>query len=155
MGDKKGIGDWHEDEEDRVYGERHAGIVIKDQKILLIHRKKNGLEYYVFPGGHRRQGEEGVVALPREIFEETNIKVTNLKPAFEFKDYLANNTDYYYLCEWQKGEKPELVGEEKTRNSNENFFEPLWVETEKISQLNILPSFAKSWAVEWFHTREA
>ena len=51
--------DYHDDEELRIEGERYAGIVIKDSKALMIHRFKNGLEYYVFPGGHRRRGRGG------------------------------------------------------------------------------------------------
>ncbi len=30
---------------------RVAAVIIKDDKILLIRRIKNGQEYYVFPGG--------------------------------------------------------------------------------------------------------
>jgi hypothetical protein len=34
MGHKKSVSDWHEDEKDRINGERHAGIVIRDNKIF-------------------------------------------------------------------------------------------------------------------------
>jgi 8-oxo-dGTP diphosphatase len=142
------MADRHDDEKGRINGERHAGIVIRDNKILLIHRRKKGMEYYVFPGGHRRQGEKGEDTLVREILEETNTRVTNPQLAFEFRDYPTENIDYYYKCEWLSGDKPELVGEEKTRNSEDNFYEPLWVDKEKVPELNILPKFAKDWLVD-------
>ena len=46
---------------------RASAIVIRDNKILLIHRKKEGREYWVFPGGGIEEGEKG---------EETIVKRT-------------------------------------------------------------------------------
>lgn len=89
---------YHQDEDVRVRGERHAGIVIKDQKLLTVHRIKDGYEYWVFPGGHRRSGEAGVQAVIREVYEESGIEIANAKLVFEFKNYLMNHVDYYYLC---------------------------------------------------------
>lgn len=140
--------DYCEDKEQQIKGERHAAIVIKDGQILLIHRLKNNLEYYVFPGGHRRKGESGAKAAIRETEEETGIIVKNDKLAFKFLDNFLNKTDFYYLCSWKKGENPNLRGEEKVRNCPENFYEPRWVKLETINNLNILPQFAKFWLLE-------
>lgn len=129
----------------RIPNERHAGIVIKDNKILLMHRKKKGREFWVIPGGHRHEGEVGEEVVIREIAEETNIAVENAELVFEFRDYKKNNFDFYYVCRWVSGEKPELVGEEAIENSEENFYEPMWLELEKFSALNVLPKFAKEW----------
>jgi len=129
-------------------GERHAAIVIKDGQVLLIHRLKNNYEYYVFPGGHRQKKETGEVTVVRETKEETAIEVKTEKLVLKFKDNFFNKTDFYYLCSWQKGEKPKLVGEEAVRNCPENFYEPMWVKLEKIKELNILPQLAKLWLLE-------
>lgn len=136
-----------EDKERRVQNERHAGIVIKNSKILLIFRVKKGYEYYVFPGGHRQKGEKGEDTVIREIEEETAIKTMNPKLVFEFKNYSRDNYDFYYICEWEKRDKPRLNGEEAVRNCKENSFEPMWVDVSKIPALNILPKFAKEWLV--------
>lgn len=140
--------DYCEDKEQRIKGERHAVIVIKDDNILLIHRIKNNLEYYVFPGGHRRNGETGVKTAIRETKEETGITIKKNKFAFKFQDNLAMKTDFYYLCSWKEGGNPHLKGEEKVRNCQENFYEPMWVKLETIDKLNILPKFAKFWLLE-------
>ncbi|MFC1710486.1 NUDIX domain-containing protein [Patescibacteria group bacterium] len=46
---------------------RVAGIIIDKNKILLIRRKKNGKEYYVFPGGGVENKEDNKKSLLREL----------------------------------------------------------------------------------------
>lgn len=139
--------DLHLDAEIRVNNQRHAGIVIKDGKILLMKRKKNGYEYWVIPGGHLQQGEDPMKVVLREIFEETHIKAKDPKLVFEFRDYEKDNFDYYYICEYHSG-VIELGGEEAIKNSEENFYKPHWIELGEIHNLNILPKFAKEWIIE-------
>ena len=143
---------FREDENLRVANERHAGVVIKNSKILLVHRIKDSFEYYVFPGGHRRRDEKGKKAVIREIREETGITVEDPGLIFEFKNYKSNNFDFYYICKWKSGDKPFLNGEEAVRSCKENFFKPMWVELDKIPEINLLPKFAKEWLeinLEW------
>jgi len=140
--------DYQEDKGHRIENQRHAGIVLKGTKILLVHRIKNGYEYYVFPGGHRREGEKGEDAVIREINEETQIIASDPKLMFEFKDYKNNKFDFYYVCKWVSGEEPKLKGEEKIRNCKENYYRPMWIELNKVTELNILPHFAKEWILE-------
>ena len=49
-----------------------AGVVFKEDKVLLIRSKRRGWE---FPGGIVEHGEAVLDALKREIFEESGIKV--------------------------------------------------------------------------------
>ena len=49
--------------------QRAVGVIIKDNKILLMRRIKNGQEYYVFPGGGVKEGESTETAIIREIRE--------------------------------------------------------------------------------------
>lgn len=135
--------DYHEDESQRVEGERHAGIVVKGHQVLMIHRIKNGEEYYVFPGGHRRIDEKGEDVVLREIEEETAIIAANSKIAFKHYDTEKQQADFYYLCDWISGEEPHLNGEEAIRNCEENFYKPMWVDLSRVKDLNILPRFAK------------
>ncbi len=140
---------YHQDLELRVDGERHAGIVTKEREVLLVHRVKNGYEYYVFPGGHRRVDEKGENTVIREVLEETGIEVRESKIAFEFKDYFNNKIDYYYLCKYKAGHQPYLNGEEKDADPKEDFFDPMWVDSANIKDLNILPGFAKDWLIKY------
>lgn len=58
---------------------RVAAAIVYADCVLLIHRIKNGREYYVYPGGHVKQREDFVTAVKREIKEETNIDVQGLE----------------------------------------------------------------------------
>ncbi len=136
-----------EDKDTRIEGSRYAGIVVKNKKILMIHRIYEGIEYWVFPGGHGRRGELAEETTYREIFEETSITVSNITPAFEFHDLKNQNFDYYFLCDYEDG-VPTLIGEESIRNSKENFYEPVWIDFEEFTKINVLPKFAKEWVIE-------
>lgn len=145
--------DFHLDKGLRINNQRHAGIVIKDSSILLMHRIYKGIEYWVIPGGHIQKGEDPTNAVLREIEEETSIIVSNPKLVFEFRNYMPKgengkeNYDFYYLCDYVSG-TPTLGGEEKLKNNTENFFEPMWVKLSNVAELNILPKFAKEWVLE-------
>ena len=56
------------------------GIVIRDNEILLVRRKKKQFEpfegYWAVPGGFVERGERLKDGVVREILEETGIKVT-------------------------------------------------------------------------------
>ena len=60
------------------------GIIIKDNKILLIKRKKKGdfKDYIALPGGKVEKNEHISEAAKRELFEESRIKT-------KFKKYLG------------------------------------------------------------------
>ena len=139
------MNNYQEDKGHRIENQRHAGIVVKKSKILLIQRIKEGYEYYVFPGGHKREDEKGEDVVVREINEETSIVATKPKLMFEFKDYKNDKFDFYYICKWVSGKEPKLNGEEIVRNCKENYYQPMWVEIGRVSELNILPKFAKDW----------
>lgn len=138
---------FHLDQEIRIDNVRAAGIVVRDDSVLFMYRKKNEKEFYILPGGHLQEGEESIVTLEREIMEETSIKVKNIKPAFEFRDYIKDNFDFYYLCEFESGEI-KLGGEELLKNSPENVYDLMWVKFNDIAELNILPKAAKEWIQE-------
>lgn len=139
--------DFHLDHEIRVNHQRHAGIVLRDTNILLMHRIYKGREFYVIPGGHIQKGEDPLLVAIREIEEETSVIVKDPKLVFEFKNYYKDNHDFYYICDYVSGE-PELGGEEKIKNSEENFFEPMWLPLEQVPEINLLPKFAREWIVE-------
>jgi len=54
---------------------RVGAVIIFNNRVLLNHRVKKGNEYYVFPGGHVKQGESFINAVIREIKEETNLNI--------------------------------------------------------------------------------
>ena len=54
---------------------RVAGILIEDNKILLIQHHKNDKKYWLIPGGGNDWGETTKEALIREYKEETNMDI--------------------------------------------------------------------------------
>jgi len=145
---------YHRDVDIRVDGERHAGITIKGDKILLVHRIKDGYEYYVFPGGHRRKEENGEETVIRETYEEAGIEVKNPVLAFDFRNYVKMTVDFYYLCTWKSGEEPRLIGEELDADPAIDLFDPMWMDVKEVENLNILPKFAKNWLEQYLEDKE-
>ena len=117
-------------------GIRASAIIIQDGKILLIHRHKNGQEYWVFPGGGVEEGETVEQTFVREVEEETSLKIINFKLGFRIQ-----NNPYFY-CEVGSG-VPHLIGEELYKNSPVDHYQPEWIDATQIKNLNILPLEAK------------
>lgn len=92
-----------------------AGLIIRENRLLLVHNiKHNGLRYEP-PGGKRHVGEDREEAVAREIIEETglSVKVNGL-----FGLYVTDSPEgrfdvYMYLCEAGPGEpvvmEPHLI----------------------------------------------
>ena len=49
--------------------QRAAAIVMKDNKILLMYRRRNGFEYYAVPGGHIENGEKPEIRITAIDFD--------------------------------------------------------------------------------------
>ena len=122
------------------------GIIIKDDKILLMHRRKNGQEYFVLPGGGIEVGETPEEAVAREVYEETGLKVTNLISNFDIIDVNGQVSHIFYL-ETEEGE-PTLVGEEKDINSELDWYNPEWFDISIIERPNVYPVFARERLIE-------
>jgi ADP-ribose pyrophosphatase YjhB (NUDIX family) len=143
--------EYREDADVRLDNIQSRGIVLKDDLVLVMWRKKHSNEYYVFPGGHMRKGETPEENAIREIFEETTIKVKEMELAYEFKDYAKPeevSIDYLFVGRWVSGE-PELSGEESRRADEDNQYKPMWVEVGEVSNLLLYPLVSK----EWFEDR--
>jgi len=61
---------------------RVAGVIIEDDKLLLIAHKKDGQVYWLLPGGGVDYGESLDEALIREFKEELNIAIDVKEMAF-------------------------------------------------------------------------
>lgn len=117
---------------------RSAGIVIKDGKVLLIHRFNKGDEYWVFPGGGVEEGETPEQAAVREIDEEAMISVVPKKFLYHIT-WDTGEENFFYLCEYVSGEPrlhPGSVEIEQMKNG-EQVFEPLWIEIESLPSLKV------------------
>jgi 8-oxo-dGTP diphosphatase len=69
-----------------------AAIIYNEENRFLMALKKAGKNlagYWEFPGGKVEKGEEGLVAIEREIKEELNVTLKDIQYCFDYQ-YLEN-----------------------------------------------------------------
>jgi len=76
-----------------------AVIVIKDNRVLLGKRKNaHGADTWAFPGGHLEFNESITDCAVREVFEETGLRIKNLRYGpFTNDIFTAENKHYVTL----------------------------------------------------------
>ena len=124
-----------------------AGVILfnpQTKQILLIHRWKNGEEYFVIPGGGSESGETAVQAAQREIQEELgwSLSKKQLQPAFTFRN--GQRLEIYFHATISHTSAPMIQGEEALRSHTQNLYQPEWLDIEAIRGLNIQPAGLKN-----------
>lgn len=90
--------EWEEIIISHMLHKKAMAIVIKDEKILLLHRINHGKEYYAFPGGGQESGESLEQAVIRETQEETSIRVKPIKNLYQIT-WDTGDEHHFYLME--------------------------------------------------------
>lgn len=119
---------------------RAGGIVIKDGKILLVRRFKNGEIYHVTPGGGVEEGETPEEAVVREVMEEASIKVVMKEKLTEFTAVYAGEEAIHQLfyCEYVSGTPALSKGSvEEAKTTENNKYEPMWVNLSELNSIRI------------------
>ncbi|MBO4726365.1 MAG: 1-acyl-sn-glycerol-3-phosphate acyltransferase [Clostridia bacterium] len=125
------------------------GIVIRDGKLLVIHRRRDGQEYFVFPGGHVDTGETLTQTCAREVLEETSVVARPFRELYKFwyEDHKHGRGDgwqTFMACEYQSGEPQPTDAEEYTDpNRRGGFYEPMWLALDELEKVDLRPSFVK------------
>ena len=124
-----------------------AGVILynpQTKQILLIHRWKNGEEYFVIPGGRAESGETAVQAAQREIQEELgwSLSEKQLQPAFTFR--YGQRLEIYFHASICHTSAPMIHGEEALRSHAQNIYQPEWLDIEAIRNLNLRPAGLKN-----------
>lgn len=120
---------------------RVAAVIIKDNKILLIRRIKEGQEYFVFPGGGIEENEPVEDAIIREVREELSLDAKIDKLLFQIEN--RGQQELYFLIKEFSGNL-ELGGPEKERMNKNNQYYPEWIDLDKIPDLtNLYPEEAR------------
>jgi len=127
-------------------------VIMRNRKILLIHRIKSGKEYYILPGGHIEPGEKPEEAAIREAKEETNLDVELSDLLWKIKDkaYGEMRLGYYFLVKRFKGKKLKVIGPEAKRLSANNRYLFEWVPIKKLSSITFYPEIIRKKILEKF-----
>ncbi len=112
--------------------QRVGVFIVNSGTVLLIHRIKNGEEYYAVPGGGMEPGEAEQETATREIKEETGLDVVLSKKLGTLE--LDGETQYFYIAESFRGAL-ELGGPEKERQSPDNSYRLEWVPVNTLGQI--------------------
>lgn len=122
---------------------RATALVVKDEKVLLMHRFKNEEEYWVLPGGSVEEEEDIQTAVLRELKEETSIEARVKQKLVEL-ELPSKERHAIYLCEYISGEP--LLGKESVetgRSGVNNSYSPEWVNIDKLPTLVLYPKEIK------------
>lgn len=121
-------------------------VVINDNKLLVMHRNKFGNKYNTLPGGNIEVGESPEQALYRELFEETQITVT--EPRLVFVEHAGDpyGDQYVFLCKFVSGEPRLLEDSEEFRinKMGQNLYTPMWVDLGDLTNTGFLSEKLKT-----------
>jgi len=118
--------------------ERSVCIIINRRRkaVLLMHRIKDGREYYTLPGGKIEPDETPEQACVREALEETGLSVTLARKVQVL--FNLGRVEHYFLASGFSGAVA-LRGPEREHNSPENFYQPMWVALARLDEVTLLP----------------
>lgn len=129
---------------------RATALVVKNGNILLIHRLRDGEEYYVLPGGSIEEGEKIEDTVLRELKEETTLEGGKLKELLDYTDDVCRNR--IFLVEDAKGNDLKIeedTPEFKKQNKNDQYL-PEWIPENKILFLTIWPLQTREFLFKYF-----
>lgn len=121
---------------------RAVALIYNDQnQVLLMLRRKNGKTYATLPGGGIEPGETPAGACAREVLEEVNLTVNVGEQVLELDNRHGDihSHEHYFLAHVVSGEMRLGDGPEGIRNSAENWYEPQWVDTARLDEVNLVP----------------
>ena len=117
---------------------RASAIILKGDKILLMHRIIHEKDYYILPGGGIEDQESPEQAVIREVKEETNFDTTKVKRLFTFQDHNNNRYHNVFKILQYKGIM-QLGGPESKKHCQENQFLLEWHNLDSLDKINLCP----------------
>jgi 8-oxo-dGTP pyrophosphatase MutT (NUDIX family) len=116
-----------------------AVAIITDQlarRVLLVHRWRDGLEYYVLPGGKIEEWETPGEACIREAREETGLEITIGPQVACFNN--RGRVEYYFPATNFSGIL-EVGFPKKSWQKFENIYKLEWIPIEQLKSLPLKP----------------
>ncbi len=121
--------------------ERYRGIIIKDDKLVLMKRNRNGEDFFVFPGGGIEKNESPQQCCERELLEEFGIEIEAKNMIYLI--HQGESKQGYFVCDWKSGEIHKTDAEEYQGLNHYGTYNPTLANLNEVSKLNILPPEVK------------
>ncbi|MBN2714003.1 MAG: NUDIX domain-containing protein [Planctomycetes bacterium] len=122
--------------------DRSAVIIVRDEKLLLLHRTKGNNKYYSIPGGrveaHKDETPEQTAI--REIREETTLCISGLHELCRFEN--QDRMEFYFIAEKATGDAV-MSGPELAKATTQNRYKLEWVPLPKVRKIKLLPEKIK------------
>lgn len=116
---------------------RGSVVLVNENKVALIKRVREGVTYFVLPGGGIEDGETPEEAAKREALEELGVTV-KVKESLAEVDF--NGTQFFFLCEIIGGTFGTGQGEEyTTAKTDRGTYRPTWIDIHKLESLDVRP----------------
>lgn len=127
---------------------RAVCIMLQKNKVLLMHRLKDGDEYYTFLGGGVDEGETIENAVVREVLEETTMP-TSIDRLLYIHNYETSD-QYYYLCKYISGEPilGDSIEKERMEKATSDIYRPEWININNLKHLLVYPLEIRDWLIE-------
>lgn len=119
--------------------DRAGVLVATDAEVALIERRREGLHYWVAPGGGVEPGETPEVAAAREALEELGLHVEIRQKVLELRGLHPRGwVQHYLLATSAEREFRGMTGPERPTASN--IYVRRWVRLDRVATLNVLPA---------------
>jgi 8-oxo-dGTP pyrophosphatase MutT (NUDIX family) len=117
---------------------RAAVVLIEQGRLALIERRRQGLHYFTFPGGHVDPGERPEAAAVRESWEELGLHVVIRR--LLAKIWWRDQPQYYYLAESTGGIFGSGTAEEMASpQPDSGTYRPVWRKLADLPRLPVKP----------------
>ena len=128
---------------------RAAVVLLKEDKLLLIHRITPTKEYFTFPGGGVESGETPEFAAIRELKEETTLDA-DLGPLLYHHIYDDGSEEFFYRCTNSRGEAclPADAEEYARMQSGLDSYEPVWLPVLNLPETLLYPLEIRDWLID-------
>lgn len=114
-----------------------AGVVVKDDKVLIVQRSSNDETYpnlWELPSGKRGPLEPSEKALLREVYEEVGLDVEIIMPISVFDFQVEKDTEIRDATQISFLVKPKGEQEVKLSSEHQNF---AWITKEEVDNYEI------------------
>ena len=126
-----------------------GGVCVRNGSILLIHRinkeRDFNQEYFIFPGGPVRGGENIEKTLLQEFNDlSLHVKLGTMVCATDKNE--DDEIECYYTCDYISGELP--LNPATSAEDMKQFYTPIWVPLSELDDLMLYPEEIKDMVMD-------